>query len=219
MAKTKKEIQAFLDSQVGKMVNPKAGIYNGQCVSLIKALLEFLSVPNPYGARGNAKDVGDALLREDIAENGRGWLTVVVNRSMGNIDGVTYGHIWLDLRGVANYEQNGAKALYTTKNTRPLSQGQQFVNLDKYIKEEQTIVKPTKAEVGNMFNQAGIPDEKVTAKQYAYYMARDWKVLAQDVAPMIRKLYTNEKIKVAELEKQLAAGYVPVGQLFVKKNP
>lgn len=80
------------------------------------------------------------------------------------------------------------------------------------------IVKPTKAEVGNMFNLAGVSDEKVTAKQYAYYMARDWKVLAQDVAPMIRKLYTNERAKVAELEKQLAAGYVPVGQLYIKKE-
>lgn len=136
MARTKNEIRAFLDSQVGNKVNVKCGIYNGQCVSLIKALLEFLGVPDPYAARGNAKDVGDTLVRQNIAENGKGWLTVVVNKSMGNINGVTYGHIWIDLTGEANYEQNGARALHTTKNTRPISQGQQFVNLDKWLKEE-----------------------------------------------------------------------------------
>lgn len=134
MAKrTKAQVVAFLNSQVGQKVNTKCGIYNGQCVSLIKALLEYIGVPDPYAARGNAKDVGDTLLRQNIAENGKGTLTVVVNKSMGNIGGVTYGHIWIDIPGVANYEQNGAVALHTTKNTRPLSQGQQFVNLDKWL--------------------------------------------------------------------------------------
>lgn len=136
MARTKAEVRAWLNSQVGKKVNAKAGIYNGQCVSLIKALLEFLGAPNPYAARGNAKDVGDTLLRQNIAEKGDGWLRVVINRSMGNIGGVTYGHIWVDLKNETNYEQNGARALYTTKGTRPYSQRQQVVNLDKYIKAE-----------------------------------------------------------------------------------
>lgn len=136
MARTKQEVRNFLNSQVGKKVNAKAGVYNGQCVSLIKALLEYLGVPSPYSARGNAKDVGDTLLRQGIAKNGKGWLTVVVNRSMGRINGVTYGHIWIDLIGEANFEQNGARALHTTKGTRPISQGQQFVNLDKYIKAD-----------------------------------------------------------------------------------
>lgn len=136
MARTKQEVRNFLNSQVGKKVNAKAGIYNGQCVSLIKALLEFLGVPNPYAARGNAKDVGDTLVNQNIAENGIGWLTVVVNRTMGRINGVTYGHVWTDLKGESNFEQNGAKALHTTKNTRPIQQGQQFVNLDKWIKSD-----------------------------------------------------------------------------------
>ena len=214
MARTKKQVETFLNSLVGDKVNAKCGVYNGQCVSLIKALLEYLGVPDPYAARGHAKDCGDTLVRQNIGETGNGWLTVVVNKSMGNIGGVTYGHIWLDI-GSANYEQNGAVALHTTKNTRPLSQGQQFVSLDKWINKEE-IVKPTKADVGNMFNQAGVPDEKVTAKQYAYYMARDWSVLARDIAAMIRKMYLAERAKVAELEKQLAAGYVPVGELYIK---
>lgn len=132
MARTKSEVRAWLNKQVGKKVNAKAGIYNGQCVSLIKALLEYLGAPNPYKARGNAKDYGDTILREGIAKNGDGWLRVVVNRNMGG----GYGHIWIDLAGEANYEQNGARALYTTKNTRPYSHRQQVVNLDKYIKAE-----------------------------------------------------------------------------------
>jgi len=134
MARTKQEVRDFLNSQVGLKVNAKCGIYNGQCVSLIKALLEFLGAPDPYAGRGHAKDVGDTLLRQGLAQNGGGWLNVAVNRDMGLIDGVRYGHIWLDLSGEANFEQNGARALCTTKNTRPLSQAQQIVNLDKYIK-------------------------------------------------------------------------------------
>lgn len=133
MARTKQEVRDFLNSQVGQKVNAKAGIYNGQCVSLIKALLEFLGVPNPYSARGNAKDVGDTLLKQGIANNGSGWLTIAVNRDMGLIDGVRYGHIWIDLSNEANFEQNGARALLTTKNTRPIQQAQQLINLDKYV--------------------------------------------------------------------------------------
>lgn len=140
MSRTKQEVRDFLNSQVGQRVNAKSGVYSGQCVSLIKALLEFLGVPNPYAGRGNAISVNDTLLREGVATNGSGWLTIVVNRDMGRIfeNGVwnNYGHIWIDLSGEANFEQNGARALYTTKNTRPIQQGQQFVNLDKYIKEE-----------------------------------------------------------------------------------
>lgn len=136
MARTKAEVRKFLDSQVGQSVNAKSRPYQGQCVSLVKALLEFLGAPSPYAARGNAKDVGDTLLRQNIAENGAGWLRVVVNRSMGRIGGQTYGHIWVDLANETNYEQNGARALYTTKGTRPYSQRQQVVNLDKYIKAD-----------------------------------------------------------------------------------
>lgn len=136
MARTKQEVRNFLNGLVGQKVNTKAGIYNGQCVSLIKALLEFVGAPDPYKARGNAKDVGDTLVREGIARNGNGWLMVAVNRSMGRIGGVTYGHVWIDLSGEANFEQNGAKALQTTKNTRPIQQAQQIINLDKYIKAD-----------------------------------------------------------------------------------
>lgn len=135
MARTRQEVRDFLNPLVGQMVNEKCGIYNGQCVSLIKALLEFLGAPNPYAARGNARDVGDTLVRQGIAGNSKGWLNVCINRDMGLIDGVRYGHIWLDLNGETNFEQNGSRALRTTKGTRPLSQAQQIVNLDQYISE------------------------------------------------------------------------------------
>lgn len=130
--KTKQEIRNFLESQVGKKVNAKAGALNGQCVTLIKALMEFLGVQDPYKARGNAKDAGDRYIAEGIGKEGRGWLTVVVNRSMGG----GYGHIWVDLLNEQNYEQNGAKALLTTKGTRPISQAQQFVNFDQWVKPD-----------------------------------------------------------------------------------
>lgn len=137
MARTKAEVKAFLDSGVGKIpYHPKPyEDLSGQCVTEIKILLDFLGVPAPYSARGNAKDVADTLLRQGIAENGKGWLTIVVNKDMGYIGGVHYGHIWIDLKDEANYESNGAKALHCTKNTRPIQQGQQFVNLDKWITE------------------------------------------------------------------------------------
>lgn len=167
MARTKQEIIRFLDSQVGHKVNAKCGIYNGQCVSLIKALLEFLGAPDPYSARGNAKDVGDTLLRQNIAEKGRGWLTVCVNRTMGYIGGVYYGHIWIDLQNTANYEQNGNRALLTTKNTRPISQATQLVNLDKYIKKEDKKVMVTSTGLAVIYRfLLGIPITEYGKKNY-----------------------------------------------------
>lgn len=149
MARTKAEVRAFLDSQVGTIVpHPGYPDLNGQCVTLTKALMAFLGVPNPYKARGNARDAGDTMLREGIAKPGNGWLTIVVNRDMGYIGGVRYGHIWADLQGEANYESNGARALYTTKNTRPFSQGQQFINLDQWITDGGSEEMITKDDVG-----------------------------------------------------------------------
>lgn len=142
MARTKQEVRNFLDSLIGQSVNAQSGVFQGQCVSLIKALLDFLGAPNPYSGRGNAKDVGNTLLSQGLAQNSLGWLNVCINKDMGNIYEpslgryVNYGHIWLDLKDEVNYEQNGARALRTTKNTRPIQQAQQIVNLDQYIIEE-----------------------------------------------------------------------------------
>lgn len=190
MARTKAEVRAFLDSQVGQKVNEKAGIHNGQCVSLIKALLEFLGVPNPYGPKGNAKYVGDNLLKQGIAQNGKGWLTIVVNKDMGRIDGVTYGHVWIDLIGESNYEQNGAKALITTKNTRPISRGQQFVNLDKYVKADPAPV-PTP---GYSIYTVKAGD---TLSKIAQAHGTTWQELKRiNNIPNANLIYPGQKIKV-----------------------
>ena len=130
MSRTKAQIRAFLDGQVGKKVpdlNNRS--LDGQCVAFVKSLLDFLGAPNPYKPRGNAKDVGDSYLREGIAQNGKGWLQVCVNRSMGG----GYGHVWIDLSGETNYEQNGARALHVTKGTRSIQSAQQIVNLDQWV--------------------------------------------------------------------------------------
>jgi hypothetical protein len=167
MSRTKQEVRVFLDSLVGQSVNAQSGVYKGQCVSLIKALMEFLGVPDPYRGRGNAKDAGDTYIREGIGTNGKGWLTICVNRDMGVIGGVNYGHIWIDLIGETNYEQNGAQALRTTKGTRPISQAQQFVNFDKWITNEAP--KPP-AQGGSEMNDKGMSPNFI---KRTYYMVND----------------------------------------------
>lgn len=136
MARTKAEVRAYLESAIGQSIDANCGDYQGQCVSLIKGLFNFLGVPNPYAARGNAKDAANTYVSQGIATNSDGWLRVCVNRNMGLIGGVYYGHIWIDLQNEVNYEQNGRTALRVTKNTRPITQAQQIVNLDKWIKAD-----------------------------------------------------------------------------------
>lgn len=178
MKKTKAEVIAFLDTLVGTMViNKTDRDYDGQCVTLIKALLEFLGVQNPYAARGDAKDAGDTYIRQGIGVGGRGWLTVVVNRDMGLIGGVRYGHIWIDLLDTANYEQNGAKALRTTKNTRPITQGQQFINLDQWIEEDE--VKITRDQIyWHYWTIAGVLP---TEQEIKNYEGKDYVFATEDI--------------------------------------
>lgn len=196
MAKrSKKDVERFLNSLVGDKVNAKCGIYNGQCVSLPKALYEYLGIPNPYAGRGNAKDVGDTLLAQNIAEKGSGTLNVCINRDMGRIGGEVYGHIWLSLKGVANYEQNGAVALHTTKNTRPISQAQQIVNLDKWLEEEEEMLSAHMADIIVRFYR-GTSATKTHNEKYV------GKVTADHFA----KLIAGNKSQVAAHEKLAKAG-------------
>ena len=144
MAKTRQEVRVWLDRQVGQSIAKTDSGYPGQCVSLIQALLAFLGAADGKTAMGNAKDFGDALVTRGIAKNGDGWLRICVNRQMG----WGYGHIWADLQNETNYEQNGAKALSTTKGTRPISQAQQIVNLDKWIIDDAPAPAPQPAPSG-----------------------------------------------------------------------
>lgn len=168
MARTKAEIRAFLDSQVGKICpHPGYPSLNGQCVTLTKALMEFLGVPNPYAARGDAIYAGDTYIRQGIGTAGKGWLTIVVNRDMGYIGGVHYGHIWIDLQNEANYEANGARALYTTKNTRPISQGQQFVNFDKWVTEGSDMAEKITPDTSKILQHGIIARNGLRGRAYA----------------------------------------------------
>lgn len=138
MARTQQEIRNWLNAQVGQSLDANCGDLRGQCVSLIKALMNFLGAPNPYAARGNATDADNAYVAQGIGTNGRGWLTICVNHNFAG----GYGHIWVDLLNEANYEQNGAVALRVSKNTRPVTQAQQFVSFDKWVAPDPVATAP-----------------------------------------------------------------------------
>lgn len=130
MSRTKQEIRDYLNSLVGKrVVCPNNRALDGQCVTLVKALLAFLGCPSAWQARGNATAVASNYVRDGIARNGKGWLQVCVNHNYAR--GV--GHVWIDLSGETNYESNGAKPLTVTKGTRGYNQAQQIVNLDQWV--------------------------------------------------------------------------------------
>ncbi|MGX7149044.1 lysozyme [Enterococcus ureasiticus] len=94
MAKTIGEVRNFLDSLVGTVTVDKSDSgLNGQCVSLIKNLLEFVGAPNPYAARGNAKDIPNTYVSQGIAKVGSGTLNIAVNRNGGG----GYGHVWVKI--------------------------------------------------------------------------------------------------------------------------
>lgn len=128
--RTKQEVINFLESKVGTKVpcvgNPSL---DGQCVTLIKSLMEFLGVPNPYKARGHAKSCISAYLSEGIAKQGTGFLSVFSNKDMAG----SYGHIWCNA-GEGNgvyYESNGQKPLIVTKGKT--YSYDMVCNFDQYI--------------------------------------------------------------------------------------
>lgn len=133
MPKSKGEVRSYLLSQVKKSISPEDGDLQGQCVSLVKGLMAFVGAPNPRAARGHAATAGNQYIREGIGRDGarvgRGWLTVCINPNMAP----PFGHIWVDVNGEFNIEQNGAVKLTVTQNTRPLSQATQLVNFDQWV--------------------------------------------------------------------------------------
>lgn len=133
--RSKQEVISFLESKVGTKV-PCVGnsSLDGQCVTLIKALMEFLGVPDPYKARGHAKTVISAYLSEGIAKPGMGFVSVFSNKDMAQ--GV--GHIWCNAgEGTGTfYESNGVKPLIVTKGKTYTYDN--VCNFDSYIKEDTT---------------------------------------------------------------------------------
>lgn len=126
--KTKQEVVSFLESKLGTKIPCKGNdSLSGQCVTLIKSLMEFLGLPDPYKARGNASTAISAYVKEGIADPGTGWLSVYSNKNMAG--GV--GHIWCQADEF--YESNGQKALTVTKGKTYSYDNS--CNFDKYLKE------------------------------------------------------------------------------------
>lgn len=128
--RTKQEVIKFLESKVGtKVVCVGNTKLNGECVTLIKNLMDFLGVPDPYKARGHAKTCISSYINEGIAKQGMGFLSVFSNKDMGG----GYGHIWCnagDGDGVF-YESNGVKPLTVTKGKTYTYDA--VCNFDSYI--------------------------------------------------------------------------------------
>ncbi|MGG5343350.1 hypothetical protein [Enterococcus sp. AZ192] len=127
MAKTLGEVRSFLDSLIGKVTVDKSNsALNGQCVSLIKNVLEFVGAPNPYAARGNAKDIPSTYTTQGIAKVGSGTLNIAVNRNGGG----GYGHVWVKI-GSDSWQANWA-GFPVKKNVGedPITD---ILNLDQWI--------------------------------------------------------------------------------------
>lgn len=127
MAKTIGEVRSFLDSLVGKITVDKSNsALNGQCVSLIKNLLEFLGAPNPYAARGNASDIPSTYVSQGIARSGSGTLNIAVNRyEAGGL-----GHVWVKIE--SDSWQSNYAGLATKKNVGEVAITD-ILNLDQWI--------------------------------------------------------------------------------------
>lgn len=131
--RTKQEVISFLESKVGtKVVCVGNSSLDGQCVSLIKSLMEYLGVPDPYKARGHAKDCIAKYISEGLAKPGMGFISVFSNKDMGQ----GYGHIWCNAgEGTGTfYESNGAKPLTVTKGKTYSYDS--VCNFDSYIGED-----------------------------------------------------------------------------------
>lgn len=125
--RTKQEVIQFLESKVGTKVKCVGNAsLDGMCVTLIKSLMEFLGVPDPYKARGHAKTAISTYINEGIAKQGTGILSVYSNKDMGG----GYGHIWCSIDGTF-YESNGVKTLTVTKGKT--YSYDMICNFDQYI--------------------------------------------------------------------------------------
>ena len=92
------------------------GYLTGQCVSLIKWFLAEMceKVPEPFRARGHAKDFGNALVAEGLADQ-------VGDLKRGDIivwpyDGGGYGHIGIYMGDGTVFEENVAASGQRTAN-------------------------------------------------------------------------------------------------------
>jgi len=185
--RTKQEVISFLESKLGTKVvcvgNPSL---DGQCVTLIKSLMEFLGVPNPYKARGNANTCIAAYLNEGIAKPGTGFLSVFSNKNMAG--GV--GHIWLNAgEGDGTYyESNGQKPLTVTKGKTYSYDN--VCNFDQYIKEGENMMQIEEKKFEELVTKSTKYDEFVAA---GYESAAQVNVKVGNYETTI--FYLNRKIE------------------------
>ncbi len=127
MARTINEVRNYLDGLVGQITIDKSNReLDGQCVSLIKNLLEFLGAPNPYAARGHAKSLPDTYVPQGLAKRGSGILNVAVNRNGGQ----GYGHVWVKI-GSDSWQANWAgKPVKKNVGEDPITD---IMNLDQWL--------------------------------------------------------------------------------------
>jgi hypothetical protein len=153
--RTKQEVVNFLESLVSTKVVCKGNTsLNGQCVTLIKALMEFLGVPDPYKSRGHAATAISAYLNEGIAKPGTGFLTVFSNENMA----APYGHIWCNagFNSVSYYESNGQKALTVTKGKTYAYDN--VCNFDKYLTEAVPTVPSMNEDIKKLLAYYGVSE-------------------------------------------------------------
>jgi GH24 family phage-related lysozyme (muramidase) len=139
MARTIGEVRSFLDSLIGQITIDKSDrTLDGQCVSLIKNLLEFVGAPNPYAARGHAKDIPSMYAAQGIAKVGSGTLNIAVNRNGGG----GYGHVWVKI-GSDSWQANWA-GFPVKKNVGedPITN---ILNLDQWLSASSTSTSGGKA--------------------------------------------------------------------------
>lgn len=86
-------------------VTGRDGYLTGQCVTLVKWFMaEMSDVPNPFGARGDARNVGKTLVAQGHAIE-----VPYAQRQRGDIitnEYGTYGHIYVQLSGGRVFEEN-----------------------------------------------------------------------------------------------------------------
>ena len=202
--RTKQEVINFLESKVGTKVPCKGTpSLDGQCVTLIKSLMEFIGVPNPYKARGHAKTAISAYLSEGIAESGTGFLSVFSNKNMGN----GYGHIWCNA-GEGNgvfYESNGQKPLIVTKGKTYSADS--VCNFDKYIKgESMATVELDAKKFEELVSKSSKYDEFVkagfkSANDVSIRIAELEKSLAQKPTEIIKEVVVTKEVPVEVIKE------------------
>lgn len=102
-----KSLQSFINDTVGKKNALPSGAQKGQCVTLIQ-----LYIHDCFGAvikaRGHAKDYGDSLVAEGLADKVKEPRTgdIIVYKDEGVVKNVVYGHIAIYIDKDTIYDQN-----------------------------------------------------------------------------------------------------------------